>query len=350
VSDLNKITEQKEMTIYFLVQILRLPGFSTEFYLNYDCSLNYTNLFKDLTKLLSKNAFSTPNSLSLSALLNINENIDLENSLSPYNSITTENLNQLVSASLSSIKSPLPFGYIATNRSQIKSTNNNNLTNNDNNGCKIYKSRQIFRLPSEVTFISIVIESFAKYWYSPNNNLFENDDSAFILSYAIIILNVNQHNHNVKKQSTPMILEEFKKNLSEVDSGANFEEDLLEELYTAIQTEEIVMLAKHTGVMRDNYLCKVLIRRVKTSEAEYVYAPADSFKHEIFRIVWKQSFSALSFVYDKSLELSVIQKSINGFKKCAHSIMIRDVFGNIFISLSKFTILTNQLNVSLSLS
>lgn len=55
VSDSNKITqEQKEITIDYLLQLLRVPGFSTELYLNYDCSLNCTNLFEDLTKLLSK--------------------------------------------------------------------------------------------------------------------------------------------------------------------------------------------------------------------------------------------------------------------------------------------------------
>ena len=54
VSDSNKVTqEQKEITIDYLLQLLRVPGFSTELYLNYDCSLNCTNLFEDLTKLLS---------------------------------------------------------------------------------------------------------------------------------------------------------------------------------------------------------------------------------------------------------------------------------------------------------
>ena len=81
VSDSNKVSqEQKEMTVDFLLQLLRLPGLPTELYLNYDCSLTCTNLFEDLTKLLSKNAFSvqsllTANSLSLSALLTIIEHI-----------------------------------------------------------------------------------------------------------------------------------------------------------------------------------------------------------------------------------------------------------------------------------
>lgn len=55
ISESNRISnEQKEITLDFLVQILRIPGFAIEIYLNYDCSLNSSNLFEDLTKLLSK--------------------------------------------------------------------------------------------------------------------------------------------------------------------------------------------------------------------------------------------------------------------------------------------------------
>jgi len=32
----------------------KMPGFITELYLNYDCGLYTTNLFEDLTKVLSK--------------------------------------------------------------------------------------------------------------------------------------------------------------------------------------------------------------------------------------------------------------------------------------------------------
>jgi plasmid maintenance system antidote protein VapI len=54
-SESNKISsEQKEMTIDLVLQMLRIPGFAVEIYLNYDCSPNCTNLFEELTKLLSK--------------------------------------------------------------------------------------------------------------------------------------------------------------------------------------------------------------------------------------------------------------------------------------------------------
>ncbi len=111
-----------------------------------------------------------------------------------------------------------------------------------------------------------------------------------------------------------MIVEEFKKNLTKVNGNENFDDDMLEEIYNAIRSEEIVMPAEHTGVVRDNYLWKLLIRRSLNEDVNFVHIPAGSYNHEIFSIIWGQTVAALSFVYDKSLDTNVIQKSINGFK------------------------------------
>lgn len=55
VSESLRITyEQREIALESIVQMLRIPGLVTELYLNYDCDLYCTNLFEDLTKLLSK--------------------------------------------------------------------------------------------------------------------------------------------------------------------------------------------------------------------------------------------------------------------------------------------------------
>lgn len=145
-----------------------------------------------------------------------------------------------------------------------------------------------------------------------------------------------------------MDIDAFKRNLTKVNGNENFDDELLEQIFTAIKDDEIVMPSEHTGLLRDNYLWKCLIRRGNTLDSMYIHAPAGSYNHEIFSIVWGQTISALSFVYDKSLELSVIEKSINGFRKCAQVAayyMMSDVFDNIVISLCKFTALTNQLDV-----
>ena len=47
-----------------IVLLYKMPGFITELYLNYDCGLYTSNLFEDLTKVLSKNAFPVAGLLS----------------------------------------------------------------------------------------------------------------------------------------------------------------------------------------------------------------------------------------------------------------------------------------------
>lgn len=44
----------REIALESIVQLWRIPGLVTELYLNYDCDLYCSNLFEDLTKLLSK--------------------------------------------------------------------------------------------------------------------------------------------------------------------------------------------------------------------------------------------------------------------------------------------------------
>jgi len=59
-SDHPRITyEVRELALEAIVQLWRIPGLVTELYLNYDCDLYCSNLFEDLTKLLSKVSWPT---------------------------------------------------------------------------------------------------------------------------------------------------------------------------------------------------------------------------------------------------------------------------------------------------
>ena len=50
----NHSYELKELLLENLVQFFHLPGMATELYLNYDCDSNCSNIYEDVTKLLSK--------------------------------------------------------------------------------------------------------------------------------------------------------------------------------------------------------------------------------------------------------------------------------------------------------
>ncbi|XP_023706010.1 Golgi-specific brefeldin A-resistance guanine nucleotide exchange factor 1 isoform X5 [Cryptotermes secundus] len=203
---------------------------------------------------------------------------------------------------------------------------------------------ETFRLPGESPLISLIMEHFAEHWHKQNGEPFADADAAFTLAYAVIMLNVDQHNYNVKRQNNPMTVDEFKRNLKKVNGGQDFDEELLDEIYNGIKTDEIVMPAEQTGLVKENYLWKVLLRRGASKDGVFIHAPNGLFDHDLFSLIWGPTVAALSFVFDKSNDATIYQKAISGFRKCAmisaHYGMSSD-FDNLVISLCKFTMLLN---------
>lgn len=202
-----------------------------------------------------------------------------------------------------------------------------------------------FRLPGEAPLISLLLEHFAEHWHKCNGEPFANADAAFTLAYAVIMLNVDQHNHNVKKQNNPMTAEEFKKNLKKVNGGADFDQDMLDEIYNAIKNEEIVMPAEQTGLVRENYLWKVLLRRGASKDGTYIHVQSGTFDSDLFILIWGPTVTALSFVYDKSDDANIYKKAILGFERCAYISSHFNMSQNLdmlILSLCKFTMLHNQ--------
>lgn len=68
------------------------------------------------------------------------------------------------------------------------------------------------------------------------------------------------------------------------------------------RNEEIVMPAEQTGLVRENYLWKMLLRRGATHDGHFHYVNDAAYDVQIFNIVWGASLSALSFMFDKSTE------------------------------------------------
>ena len=68
-----------------------------------------------------------------------------------------------------------------------------------------------------------------------NHHPFMNLDAAFTLSYAVIMLNTDQHNRNVRKQNEPMNLHDFKRNVKGCNGGVDFDPAMLEDLFTTIK-------------------------------------------------------------------------------------------------------------------
>ncbi|KAJ8359620.1 hypothetical protein SKAU_G00161450 [Synaphobranchus kaupii] len=476
--------EMKEMALEAIVQLWRIPSLVTELYINYDCDYYCSNLFEDLTKLLSKNAFPvsgqlyTTHLLSLEALLTVIDSTEahcqakvlnstaqqdqsetlivegegtvisspdspseadgLANSTSAQNGPETEGMlvcpptsghlmaqkmslgrqdqEESDSAEKKAPSKPHRFScylpdsqelleikkkkkLLITGTEQfnqkpkkgIQFLQENGLLSSpmDNGevaqwlrenprldkkmigefvsdrkhmelldsfvntfgfqGLRIDEALRLyleaFRLPGEAPVIQRLLETFTDNWHKVNGSPFMTNDAGFALAYAVIMLNTDQHNHNVRKQNIPMTVEQFKKNLKGVNGTKDFDQDMLEDIYNAIKNEEIVMPEEQTGLVKENYMWSVLLHRGATPEGVFLHVPAGSYDHDLFSMTWGPTIAALSYVFDKSMDDTIIQKAIAGFRKCA---MISahygfsNVFDNLIISLCKFTTLSSE--------
>ncbi|RWS19664.1 Sec7-like protein, partial [Leptotrombidium deliense] len=222
-----------------------------------------------------------------------------------------------------------------------------------------------FRLPGEAPLISLLLEQFAHHWHESNDCPFANEDAAFSLAYAIIMLNVDQHNTNVRRQTTPMTLEEFIANLRQVNNGKDFDSKMLKEIYFAIKNNKIIMPAEQHGIVRERYLWKYLLRRSETESGIYWYALDDhqvenesrcSVQNEsnnqysidlrllnapIFAILWSPVIAAMTFMFDKinfNHNSGLARKILTqGFTCCALLCSRYGHLDNLVVNLCKFT-------------
>ena len=389
----------KEKAIDFLVKLFKVPGFAAELYINFDCDLYCSNLFEDLTKLLSKNAFPVSglqnyHVLSLDALLALIDTVSahcnaryeskmdspthgkidiprikerkkhLETGTDMFNQKPKEGIAYLREHGF--LSTPLDFKEVANHLREnwrldkkmigeyISDKRINQLlieyiSTFNFSGVRIDEALrsflESFRLPGEAPVISYILEKFSQQWHDSNDHPFANDDAVYVLAYAIVMLNTDQHNPQAKKQNIPMSLQAFKNQVRGVNGGQDFDPEMIEEIYHAIKSKEIVLPTEQTGPLKENYVWKQLALR-STTGASVPYIPAHdgAYNFDIFTLVWGSTVAALSFVFDKSMDEKTILRSINGFRKCAQIAAFYgsgDVFDNLVISLCKFTTLVN---------
>lgn len=481
--------EARELAMDNLLQLWRIPGFAAELYINYDCDLYCTNLFEDLTKLLSKNTLSATqaiysiHTLSMDALLTIVESIErncaqakngqkpaymrhsrnnsyaterivLDATVTPSGSAVqatgeandtigsvggatststelgstevVENISKFLHSSQSDraggsdaatgmVPPASQLGQALTHEELaaikrkkrlltqgtdlfnqrpekgIQFLQENGLLNavldpqevaqflRENSGLDkkmigeyISKKKNVesrilevfvksfdfagltidqalrlylesFRLPGEAPLISLVMEHFADHWHECNNEPFANTDAAFRLAYAVIMLNMDQHNHNAKRLNVPMTVDDFLRNLRGLNGNCDFDQEMLTKIYHSIRNEEIVMPAEQTGLVRENYLWKVLLRRGATKDGLFHHVFGAQHDRELYRVIQGSTLAALSFVFDKSLDNAPLyQKAIGGFIKSAAiaaHFQLHGDFDALVLTLCKFTTL-----------
>lgn len=103
------------------------------------------------------------------------------------------------------------------------------------------------------------------------------------------------------------------------------------------------MPAEQTGLIRENYLWKVLLRRGATKDGKFNHIDGGIHDRELYQLVWGPTLAALSFIFDKSSD-GTYQKSLVGLSKgaiIASHFNLHEDFDAIVLTLGKFTTLLN---------
>lgn len=150
---------------------------------------------------------------------------------------------------------------------------------------------ETFRLPGESQQIERIMELFAATYFATKPKEMASQDAAFILGYAVVMLNTDQHNRVVKGR---MSLEQFSKNLRGVNNGKDFPPEYLSDVYEAIRKREIVLPQEHEGQLGFNFAWKELLHRAETA-GPLVISNTSMYDKELFISSWKPVMSAISF-------------------------------------------------------
>lgn len=217
---------------------------------------------------------------------------------------------------------------------------------------------QSFRLPGESQKIDRFMLKFAERYLSGNPNAFKSADTAYILSYSVIMLNTDLH--SIKFKGRRMTKDDFIKNNRGIDDGCDLERDYLGAIYDEIANNEIVLeteranaanlgiptqpppgLAVRAGqvlatVGRDiqgekyaqaseeiagktEQLYRSLIRAQRKSamkEAFSKFIPATSVQHvgSMFNVTWMSFLSGLSAHVQETNNLYAIRLVMDGLR------------------------------------
>ncbi|KAG0032094.1 GDP/GTP exchange factor for ARF [Podila clonocystis] len=387
--------EVRELLLECLGQFARAPTFMVDLWVNYDCGLDCGDLFQDMIKFLTRNSFpdsttySASNSHMLcmdSLLLFINHMVDrlsiskeetsiLDKDLESYDDLFKRRQQKelLVKGAakfdenpkaglafleannmIKSLNDPIGLAVFLKTSTRIskkllgeflaKPANSDVLKAFiqlfDFNGKRLDEALrdmlETFRLPGESQQIERIMELFAATYFATKPAHVASQDAAFILGYAVVMLNTDQHNRGVRER---MSLEQFAKNLRGVNNNENFSIEYLGEVFEAIRKREIVLPQEHEGQLGFNYAWKELLRRAENA-GPLIISNTSMYDKELFVSSWKPIMSAISYAFNMAQDDATLQKSLTGYYQCAilaAHYQLPDIFDRVTMSLARMT-------------
>ncbi|KAG8832745.1 GDP/GTP exchange factor for ARF [Serendipita sp. 399] len=200
-----------------------------------------------------------------------------------------------------------------------------------------------FRLPGEAQQIERITDTFAAKYFASKPDEIKSQDAVHVLSYAIIMLNTDLYNPQVRKRMT---FDDFKRNLRGVNDNTDFSIEFLQAIYDSIKKREIVMPEEHVGQLGFDYAWKELLIRSKQTRPLMSCHTAD-FDSHMFKLVWRPVVGAITTAFSAPEDDYIVEKIITGFRDCAtlatHFKQF-EVLDFIVMSLAHSTGLADELN------
>lgn len=211
---------------------------------------------------------------------------------------------------------------------------------------------ETFRLPGESPLIERIVTSFSKRFISSDiPGALASPDAAYVLTYATIMLNTDQHNPNLKAQNR-MKVEDFARNLRGVNDGKDFDPEYLQAVFDAIKTNEIILPEEHDNKHALDYAWKELLSKTEAA-GPLIVCDTNIFDADMFAATWRPIVSTLSYVFMSATDDTVFMRIVSGFDECARiaaKYNVIEALDQIIYSLSVMTTLSTEIVSNTSLN
>ncbi len=175
---------------------------------------------------------------------------------------------------------------------------------------------ETFRLPGEAPLIDRIVTQFSeKYCANSPPEGVADKDAVYVLTYAIIMLNTDQHNPNVKGQKR-MSFDDFARNLRGVNGGGDFAPEYLQEIYDSIRNREIILPDEHDNKQAFDYAWKQLLLKAE-STTDLIICDQNTYDADMFGATWRPIVATLSYVFMSATDDAVFSRVVTGFDQCA---------------------------------
>ncbi|KAF8463526.1 hypothetical protein BDZ91DRAFT_698450 [Kalaharituber pfeilii] len=361
--------DAREAMVENIAALVRIPSFMTELYVNYDCDIDRNDLCEDVVGFLSRNAFpdsatwSTTNvpPLCLDALLHYvsfvadrlhdppqtddlpdPEELRKQRALkhviiqgtAKFNEDPKKGIAYLAQQGIiDDVNNPGSIVRFLKGTTRINKTVLGDYLSKKANepilrefieqfdfeGKRIDEALRLllesFRLPGESALIERIVTVFSEKYCSTKPAEVANQDAAFVLTYAMIMLNTDLHNPNVKDQNR-MKQEDFARNLRAVNDKKDFDPEYLQTIYTTIKTKEIILPDEHDNKDAFDYAWKELLIKAETV-SDLVICDTNIYDADMFAKTWRPIVATLSYVFMSATDDAVFSRVITGFDQCA---------------------------------